>query len=135
MSYINRYIQNPAEILSYDVPFGDFLAQTGDSISLSLVSADPGITIVSSAVVGTSIRIFVAGGVSGQSYEVAVSIVTTGGRTKLGEILIRFRGRNIALLTNWLGTGSGPMTSSLIPGEMLLDTGIAKLDSGLLVLS
>ena len=130
--FVARYVQNPLETISYDIPFADFLTQTADTIGTAYVSASPGLTVVSWAVVGTSIRVFVTGGTSGQSYEVAASVVTAGGRVKLSEISLWFWGRNLAALTNWPGSGATLVAST---GQVFLDGGSLYLDGAQITFS
>ena len=121
MGYARRYTQHPSETRSYDVSFEAFLAGNTDAVASMVVRADAGIAVLSSAPIGKSVRMLIAGGVSGRSYEVAVSITTQGGRTKLEKILIRLRNRSVSSLAH--------MTPTATTGLLYLDAGILTLDS------
>jgi uncharacterized protein with NRDE domain len=86
---VERFTKQPAETLDYDFSFTEWLAsKPGRSIVSHTVTADPGITITherNAAVV----KVYVAGGTSGQRYKVTVR-VTTDGTTPLVKELEAF---------------------------------------------
>lgn len=80
------------EIKSFDISFFLYLLLTRDTIASFVVEADPGVSIISSAIFNKSyIRVFVAGGSIGTSYVVSATVTTTAGRVKREELIVQVR--------------------------------------------
>lgn len=82
--------QHPGDVLDHAIDCADWLA-TGDALSTVAVAADAGITVGSSpapAISGTSVVFWLSGGTTGTTYNVQVTITTTGGRTKVIDCTI-----------------------------------------------
>lgn len=87
---IKTFIKQPADNLDYDFDFSQWLA-TGDTLSSSVVTSDPGITLGTKIQSATNIKQFVSGGTDGQEYKVSTTITTTNGLDKQVDILIAVR--------------------------------------------
>lgn len=97
MRFLKRYTKDPGETLDYEVDFSTWLTLRADTVSGFSVNVANGLQHVSSNLLGIGkVRGFVAGGVSGFVYSVAVTITTAGGRIKRAAILIRVRGSGAA---------------------------------------
>jgi hypothetical protein len=59
------------------------------------ITKDAGLTVESTFEDGSTIRAFISGGDAGRSYLVVATVVTVGGRVKIGQILVRVRGRAV----------------------------------------
>lgn len=124
MSTLTLYVQNPSEIISYDLDFADRLTPLGDFISdVWDAEVDDGFQLLSAELVGTSIRAFTTGGTDGQIYRVAAEVQTTGGRVLRKEINVLVRGEPIT------GTHIGaPVGLLFLDGfSLLLDSNYLSL--------
>lgn len=82
--------QHPSDMLDHAIQLGDWLA-TGDALLTVAVVADAGITVGSApapAISGTDVVLWLSGGTSGTTYDVQVTVTTTGGRTKVIDCTI-----------------------------------------------
>jgi hypothetical protein len=69
------------EQLDYDIDFEKWLADE-DVITMVDAIADDGLTVDSTQINGMVVKVWLSGGVSGNSYEVRVTVSTDGGRIK-----------------------------------------------------
>jgi hypothetical protein len=74
---LGKFVKQPAETLDYDVVFTEWFVGRADAIASHVASATPGLNIVSSAVIGSVVRLVISGGEAGQSYKVTVRVTTT----------------------------------------------------------
>lgn len=91
MSILAKFTKQPVEVQDYDIDFTDYLTSQSDTASTHVVTAETGITVVSSNLTAGVVKVFVSGGIDGKQYKVSASITTAGGRVKQGDILIRVR--------------------------------------------
>lgn len=91
MAILNTFVKQPADYLDYDVEYEDFLSD-GDSVAsgAATVSAT-GLTVDPPLVVGTKLKLWVAGGTVGTTYKVDVTMTTTQGRIKQDELRFRIK--------------------------------------------
>lgn len=91
-------VKRAADVLEYSLAWGDWLGACVPADTLSGVSwsAEPGLTVVSSALqsgavtlpdasilpANTVATVFLSGGTAGQNYTVTATATTAGGRTK-----------------------------------------------------
>ena len=82
----------PADVLDYDVNYSRWLS-SGDTLSAVVASALPAgeLEIISSQVSGQTAKIWLSGGVIGETYEITVTATTTGGRVKEETFKIRVK--------------------------------------------
>lgn len=82
--------QHPGDGLDHAVAFGDWLE--GDDLATCAVAVQSGITLGSNAkapaISGDDVVLWLSGGTSGTSYDVAVTVTTAGGRTKVQDCRI-----------------------------------------------
>lgn len=89
LTILGLFDKQPGETLDYNFDLTAWLAsKAGDTITSFTISADPGITIVSSSKTGGVIKVFVSGGTDGVNYKITCTVSTAGGRVKQGEIEI-----------------------------------------------
>lgn len=92
MSLLDTKFKQPAERLDYDIYYEDWLT-AGDGITTAKTTVQVfplGLTL-SSYVVDTIIKIWVAGGVNGVTYKVTVTVETDDGRVKQDEFKIKVK--------------------------------------------
>lgn len=72
--------------------FSDFLG-AGETITAATVTADPGVTVDSSGITGssTAVTVWLSGGTHGADYVVACTVTTSAGRTKRRRLGVRVR--------------------------------------------
>ncbi len=74
--------KRPDDQLDYDVEFERWLSD-GDTITDATAVADPeGITVSSTQVFGTVVKVWLAGGEAGNSHKITVTTTTAQGRVK-----------------------------------------------------
>jgi hypothetical protein len=82
--------QHPGDVLDHAVAFGDWLE--ADTLATVSVVAAAGITLGTGAkapaIAGDDVVLWLSGGTSGTSYNVAVTVTTAGGRTKVQDCRI-----------------------------------------------
>ena len=92
MSILETYEKQPDEVQDYDIGVLDWLTANADSLASFVVTTDVGITQPTIASYGSdAIKIWVAGGVDGETYKVTCTISTVGGRVKQVELKIKVK--------------------------------------------
>ncbi len=86
-------IKDSREVLDYVFDWTAYLADAGDTIVSKAVTADVGLTLDSSAIIGSMVSAFVSGGSTGTTYKLLCQIVTAGGRTADRSIFIKIADR------------------------------------------
>lgn len=84
-----KWPKQPGETLDYDISFVDYLAKRNDTVASHAVDVETGLTKEFSTVTDGVVKVWLSGGVDGQTYKVTAKIVTHGGREKHGEVLIK----------------------------------------------
>jgi hypothetical protein len=90
MPELSYFTKDPEAQLDYPWDWTAWL--DGDTIVSHDVTADTGITVESSAIVGGAVVVWLSGGTANETYSVKVTIDTAGGRTD--ERTSKFRIRN-----------------------------------------
>jgi hypothetical protein len=91
MAILATFDKQPAEVQDYDVSFVNWLAALGDTGASATATATTGITLVSTTFTSGVVKVWLSGGVDGQSYTVVINVTTTGGRVKQSEIVIKVK--------------------------------------------
>lgn len=84
-------IKRPDDVRDYDVNFSRWLPD-GDTVQSATADAGEGLNVDSVQITDTTVKVWLSGGTSGQSYNVDVGVETTGGRAK--QTCFRVRVRN-----------------------------------------
>lgn len=91
MAILNTFVKQPADYLDYDVEYEDFLSD-GDSVASGTATVSAaGLTVDPPLVVGTTLKLWVAGGTVGTTYKVDVTMTTAQGRIKQDELRFRIK--------------------------------------------
>lgn len=92
MSYSPRLVvlegKHPAEVVDYALDFAGWLVGEETLATLTSCTATTGLTVGSSpaaAISGDTVVFWLTGGTSGTTYQVAVVVVTSGGRTLVAD--------------------------------------------------
>lgn len=88
---LDKFPKQPGDTEDFDISFEDYLLARDDTIDSHEVTVPDGINVVSSAVVGGVVKLWVSGGTNGKKYRITVTVTTTGGRIKNAEIDIEVR--------------------------------------------
>lgn len=89
---LGKFEKQPSEVLDYAADLSEWLPE-GDFAASATATADVGITIDSTIIAdaGTSIRVWLSGGMSGQKYKIQVLFVSDQGRTKEYEFVVKVK--------------------------------------------
>lgn len=74
------FTKDPSATLDYTFNWAAWLA-SGDTLQSASATADTGLTVDSTSIVGQTVVVWVSGGEAGASYRLTCQVVTTGGRT------------------------------------------------------
>ena len=88
---LDTIIQQPAEILDYDVTYHKFFAGEDDSVAsvINLIIPNTGTLAVSTQKASdTSVKLWVQGGLDGEEYTVEITATMTSGRVKQDEVIV-----------------------------------------------
>lgn len=92
MTLIGKALQQPNELLSYEVSFVSWLADRGLTASSATVSVEDGLTLHTYTLVSGVVRFWVSGGTSGQTYKATVRLICSpGDLRKEAEVKIAIR--------------------------------------------
>lgn len=91
MTILGKFTKQPVEVQDYDIDFTEYLAGQNDAALSHTVLAESGLSVLSSALTAGVVKVFVSGGLDGNSYKVSATVTTAGGRVKQGDILVRVR--------------------------------------------
>jgi hypothetical protein len=87
---IGRPIKQPADVQDYDIDFSQWLP-IGDSLVSATVSTPTGITLDVFYVTSPIVKIWVSGGVAGNSYKFQIIGTTDFGRVKETELVVKVK--------------------------------------------
>ena len=99
MAYLATKKKQPAERLDYDIWYANDPAGAepwlidSDSITSVTINVSAPELEVSPILFADHLKLWVEGGVDGETYKITITIITAGGRTKQDEI--RFRVKDI----------------------------------------
>lgn len=85
---LGKYKKQPNEVLDYDISYDDFFANRTDTIFSVVVTAQAGLTVVSTVRNGLTVKTILSGGADGTSYKVTVTLTTTTGIVKEDEFYV-----------------------------------------------
>ena len=89
MTILGRFTKQPAEKESYSIEFEDDLVDADAIASATAVVEPVGLTISSTLVIGTRVKIFVAdGGPVGTRHKITVTATTDDGRVLQDEFYV-----------------------------------------------
>ncbi len=93
MAILEKFTKQPAEVKHYDVHFTDFLAALGDSVqSTPVVVADVGVTQpYPASILDGVVKVWIAGGTSGVSYKVTITLTTVAGWVEQQEFMVKVK--------------------------------------------
>lgn len=90
-SILGRFVQQPNEVIDYDVDYTEWFSNRADTALLAVVVADAGINVDTYSLTGKVVRIVVSGGVSGQKYKVTTRLTTSAGVVKEADFLVTIK--------------------------------------------
>ena len=88
---LDTFFKQPGDTQDYDVDFRDWLTGISDTGATKLVTADTGITLGVSTLLGGVVKVWLSGGTSGQQYKITVTLTTTGTRVKQWEFIVKVK--------------------------------------------
>lgn len=89
---MNLFTKQPADQLDYDLDFSEWLTGDDTITGVEAVSSVPEeLVILSASIAGSTVKVWVNGGVAGATYKVTATISTAEGRIKELEFKIRVR--------------------------------------------
>lgn len=96
MPVLGTFPKQPADVQDFDIDYGEFCAgftpaDTLDSATAPVVTADAGITVLQVTRSGNVVKVWLSGGVSGNTYKVTCRATTIGQRVKEVEIKVKVK--------------------------------------------
>ncbi|MDR5765061.1 hypothetical protein [Caballeronia sp. LZ028] len=85
--YVPSFIKDPQAFLDFNWDWSAWLGD-GETITDTSITPDAGITVNSSSIVGGVVAAWLSGGVLGEVYVIACTIITSAGRTETRRIQI-----------------------------------------------
>ena len=85
---LGKFSKQPAEILDYDVDYTEWFSNRIDTPSTFTVTAETGITVVSTARTGKVVKVTLSGGTTGVKYKVTIRLTTTLGLVKEADFTV-----------------------------------------------
>lgn len=90
---LGSFVKQPSERLDYDVDYGEWVVP-GDNIyhaGVSVATSSDEIAVDRVTVSDPVVKLWIVGGVNGQSYKVTLTVTTEDGRIKEDELIIVVR--------------------------------------------
>ena len=92
MAILERFEKQPEEVKYFDIHFEDFLAALGTTSAGVVATAPTGITQPTPAdATDGVVRVWAAGGTSGQSYKYEITMTCANGWIEQHEIVIKVK--------------------------------------------
>lgn len=88
MSILGRFTKQPGETLDYDIDFSDWFLDREDVPASFTTVVPTGITLVSSVRLGTVVKLVLAGGTSGEKYQITVRMTTDTDLVKEADFIV-----------------------------------------------
>lgn len=88
---LSTFTKTPRERMDYDVSFQEWLRKENDQpavVSPLSVTVEPGITLAAVSFTNGVAKVWLSGGLDGESYRVTLVLTTAGGREKEAEFQI-----------------------------------------------
>ena len=86
----HKFVQQPAEVISYDIDFGPWVEDRNDTVVSHSIDAEPGLTVTSS-LAGNVVKVIASGGADGAQYKVTVRASTAASLVKEAEFVVRIK--------------------------------------------
>lgn len=84
--------QQPQEKKSYSVDYSEALGANDDVAQIEACFSEPDDLVVTPVLAsGTRVRVWVSGGVDGQTYKITLRVLTSGGEILEDELLCRVK--------------------------------------------
>jgi len=85
--------KQPAEVQDYDISFVNWLAALSDTGLSIVVTADSGITLVSSSLISGIVKVWLSGGINNTTYKITITLTTanTPARVKQYEFQVKVK--------------------------------------------
>lgn len=90
MAVLATITQQPGDIRDYDIDYGEWFPIGDVVIGASLVVAPLGLT-VGYALQSPKVKVWIRGGVVGQTYKITVTANTSDGRAKETELKVKIK--------------------------------------------
>ena len=91
MAYLATYTKQPADKLDYDCDCSDVVGTT-DSVHTAVATVTPsGLTVSAVIVDDSTVKLWVESGTTGTTYKVELTVTTTLGRIKQGELRFKVK--------------------------------------------
>lgn len=86
-----KFEKQPAEILDYDVDYTEWFEGRQDTPASHVVIVPSGITKVSDALTGMTVKVVLGGGLAGEKYKITVRLTTAAGLVKEADFELRVK--------------------------------------------
>ena len=88
---LGKFIKQPGEILDYDIDFSEWFENRTDTPASHTATAETGITIVSSQLSGSVVKVILSGGTNDVAYKVTVRLTTSAGLIKEVDFQVKIK--------------------------------------------
>jgi len=88
---LGKFKKQSAEVLDYDVDYTEWFEDRIDSPASYVVTAEPGITIVSSTIDGMVVKVVLSGGLHGEKYKITARLTSTAGLLKEADFTVTIK--------------------------------------------
>jgi len=85
---LGKFTKQPAEILDYDVDYAQWFSNRVDTPDSYAVTAEAGITVVSTSLTGPVVKITLGGGTTGVKYKITARLTTLSGLVKEADFTV-----------------------------------------------
>lgn len=87
---LGTFTKQPSDTMDYDIDYTDWLT-AGDNVQDAAVTADDGITVVSTFINDPRIKIWLSGGTDKVTYKVTCTMTSADGRIRQDELKIKVK--------------------------------------------
>lgn len=91
MAILAVFSKQTHEVQDFDIDFTPYLTGHTDTPSSYTLASEPGITIDSHSRTGNVVKVWVSGGMDGETYKITATMTTIGGRVKEGDIKVKIK--------------------------------------------
>jgi hypothetical protein len=88
---LGTFVKQPNEILDYIVDYSEWFVGRSDTPLQQNTTVDAGITLSSSTLIGTSVKVVLSGGTNGVKYKVTTRLTTTAGIVREGDFYVQVK--------------------------------------------
>jgi len=89
---VGAVVQQPTDILDYDIGYIDWIGETGDSlssVSVNINGLDEALGVSAQLSGPDTVKLWIQGGTNGQQYTVEINAILTSGRSKQDELIVQ----------------------------------------------